>query len=177
MKTYLYIALALLAISCTPQNKPNTPSTTVQADSIYTTADFRTYGDYYHSGHQLYAIDLLSEGLTYDSAWHISGSGSNLYLSDVFAHMDSTSRLPAGTYHMDSIAEENTFLRGLYFEGNITGTYLLQIQDNQMQQITLFTSGLMTIAYQEQNILLDFTLYTADSVCYRATYTGPARYR
>jgi hypothetical protein len=177
MKTYLYIALVLLTIACTPKNDPTMPNTTVPADRVYTTADFRTYGDYYKSGHQLYAIDLLSQGLTYDSTWHITGSGCNLYLSDVFAHLDSTARLPQGTYHMDSITAEMTFLKGMYFEGNVTGTYLLEIQDNQMQRITLFTSGMMTIAYEQQNILLDFTLYTADSVRYRATYTGPARYR
>ena len=177
MKTYLYIALALLVIACKPQNTPTTPDTIMQADSVYTTADFRAYGDHYNSGHQIYAIDLLSEGLTYDSTWHISGSGYNLYLSDVIVHKDSTKRLPEGTYYMDSVATENTFLRGMQFEGNVTGTYLLEIKDNFMQRITLFTSGVMTIAYEQQNILLDFTLYTADSVCYRATYNGPAQYR
>ena len=35
----------------------------------------------------------------------------------------------------------------------------------------------MDIEYLEDNILLDFSLYTADSTWYHATYQGPATYR
>ena len=70
MKAYWYIAIFILAVACKPQNKPIS-SEILQLDSVFTTADFRMYGDYYESGHQVYAIDLLSEGLAYDSTWHI----------------------------------------------------------------------------------------------------------
>lgn len=176
MKAYWYIAIFVLAVACKPQNKP-TSSEILQLDSVFTTADFRMYGDYYESGHQVYAIDLLSEGLAYDSTWHISGSGCNLYLSDIFAHKDSTTRLPAGTYTMDSTAREMTFLRGTSFDDNITGTYLLSIENAQIQRIILFTRGTMTIDYIDDDVVLNFHLYLADSTLYRATYTGPFTYR
>ena len=170
MKAYIYIAILLLVVACRPENKPE-PTTVLKVDSLYTIADFRAYGDYYNSGHQVYAVDLLSDGLEYDSAWHISGSGCNLYLSDVFTMKDSTNRVPSGIYDMDSVAREMTFLRGMYFEGNITGTYLLQILDDQIQRITLFSHGTMTVDYSEDDVILDLNLYTEESVRYHATYT------
>lgn len=78
---------------------------------------------------------------------------------------------------MDSVAKDMTFLRGMDFEGSITGTYLLHISENKIQRITLFTGGSMDVAYLEDEILLDFKLYTADSTLYHATYQGPAMYR
>ena len=175
-KIYLYIVIGLVA-ACTPHNKPTRPTTIQQVDSIYTESKFCLYGDYYNSGHQVYAIDLLSDGLEYDSAWHISGTGCNLYLSDIFVAKDSTKRLPAGYYEMDSVAKEMTFLRGMSFEGNVTGTYLLLITEDQIQRILLMTGGNMTIAYEADDVVLDFNLYTEDSTHYHATYTGPAIYR
>jgi hypothetical protein len=75
------------------------------------------------------------------------------------------------------VAKDMHFLRGMYFDGSITGTYLLQIQNGQMQRITLLTGGRMTVDYVENNVVLDFELYLADSTRYHATYTGPAMYR
>ena len=171
MKAYFYITILVLVSACVPQNKPTTP-THIQVDSVYTIADLRSYGDYYHSGHQVYALDLLSEGLEYDSAGYIIGSGCNLYLSDIFTHKDSTAGLPAGIYRMDSTAKEGCFLRGMEFESNITGTYLLVLKENKIQKILLFKSGTMTLNYTHGDTLLNFDLYTADSTHYRATYKG-----
>ena len=174
MRNVIYLLLLLVVASCNPINNPNTPTKPVIADSVFVCADFRKYGDYYKTGHQVYAIDLLSQGLEYDSLFHIQGSGYNLFLSDIFTTSKS---LPAGHYQMDSVAKDMTFLRGMDFEGNITGTYLLQISENKIQRITLFTGGSMDVAYLEDEILLDFKLYTADSTLYHATYQGPAMYR
>ena len=175
MKNYIYIVLFLFLVGCNPYNRPTHPSSppTLKADSVYITADFRQYGDYYNTGHQVYAIDLLSTGLEYDSAFHIFGSGCNLFLSDIFV----TDSLVEGQYKMDSVAKDMTFLRGMNFEGNITGTYLLHISESQIQQIVLFTSGSMHTTLEKDSIRLDFELYTADSTLYRATYQGPAIYR
>ena len=176
MKAYWYIAIVALVAACQPYNKPTKP-TGLQVDSVYVTADFRSYGDYYNSGHQVYAIDLLSDGLAYDSAWHISGTGYNLYLSDVFTAIDDTTGLPAGTYEMDSIARAGSFLRGMSFESNVTGTYLLEIEEDQIIRIVLFTSGSMSVDYVAEDVVLDFNLYTEDSTRYHATYMGPVMYR
>ena len=175
MKKILYIIFALTRIGCNPTNHTNPPSTpSAQPDSVYVTADFRKHGNYYGTGHQIFAIDLLSNGLTYDSTYHISGTGYNLFLSDVFIKNDS---LVAGHYEMDSVVRDTSFLRGMDFEGNITGTYLLQIQDDKVLHITLFTAGSMEVSYHENEIRLDFTLYTIDSTRYHATYQGSAIYR
>lgn len=177
MKHIVFILLLVFLVSCdSPINRPPTPPTpTLQMDSIYTTADFRSYGDYYNANLQVFAIDLLSEGLAYDSTFHISGSGCNLFLSDIFTTCDS---IPAGHYEMDSTAKDMTFLRGMNFEGNITGTYLLHINEDQIQQIVLFHGGSMDVAYTEEgSIHLDFSLYTSDSTYYHAQYTGPSQYR
>ena len=177
MKHIVFILLLVFLVSCdSPIDRPPTPPTqTLKMDSIYTTADFRSYGDYYNTGLEVFAVDLLSEGLIYDSTFHISGSGCNLYLSDIFVHGDS---LPAGHYQMDSVAREMTFLRGMDFEGNITGTYLLHINEDKIQQIVLFHGGSMDVAYTEEgSVHLDFSLYTTDSTYYHAQYTGPAHYR
>lgn len=177
MKAYLYIVLVFLLVACQPPNNPSKPSGVLQMDSVYTQADFRAYGDYYNSNHQVYAIDLLSDGLEYDSVWHISGTGCNLFLSDVFVHKDSVTRLPAGVYQMDSLAKEMCFLRGMYFEGNVTGTYLLTIEEDKIERILLFTAGIMTIDYDDEDVVIDFELYTADSVRYHGMYQGTAMYR
>ena len=177
MKNFIYILILVLLISCDPPiNRPPTPPTpALKMDSVYTTADFRSYGDYYNANLQVFAIDLLSEGLAYDSTFHISGSGCNLFLSDIFTTCDS---IPAGHYEMDSTAKDMTFLRGMNFEGNITGTYLLHINEDKIQQIVLFHGGSMDVAYTEEgSVHLDFSLYTTDSTYYHAQYTGPAHYR
>ena len=176
MKAYLYIAILVLVVACQPHNIPTKP-TGLQVDSVYTSADFRAYGDYYNSGHQVYAIDLLTDGLEYDSAWHISGTGYNLFLSDVFASAEDTMGLPAGSYEMDSVARVGSFLRGMNFEGNITGTYLLEINEDKIQRMILFRTGHMTVDYVEEDIVLDLHLYTEDSTHYHATYMGPVMYR
>lgn len=178
MKEYIFILLTLLGIvACKPINPATPPSSTqntITEDSLFVTADFRKHGDYYNTGHQVYAIDLLSEGLSYDSLFRIEGSGCNLFLSDIFSIADS---LPSGHYTMDSLARDNTFLRGMYFEENITGTYLLVIDQNRIQRIILFTSGSMDVSYIDNDIHLNLTLYTSDSTRYHAIYQGPARYR
>lgn len=176
MKHIIFILLLVFLVSCdSPINRPPTPPTpTLMMDSVYTTADFRSYGDYYNANLQVFAIDLLSEGLEYDSTFHISGSGCNLFLSDIFTTCDS---IPAGHYEMDSVAQEKTFLRGMDFEGNITGTYLLHINEDKIQQIVLFNGGSMDVAYTAEGVKIDFKLYTADSTYYHATYQGPSKYR
>lgn len=172
-KHLLYIAIILLAISCRPSNNPTIP-TVVKADSIFTKLNIQAHGDYYHSQHQVYSIDLLSDGLDFDSAGYIVGSGYNLYLSDIFAASDCTTHLPAGTYTMDSTAKEMTFLHGMHFDGDVTGTYLLDVKENQIQRIILFTGGTMTVDYINEDTILEFNLYLSDSTIYRASYTGYA---
>jgi hypothetical protein len=85
--------------------------------------------------------------------------------------------LPVGQYTMDSVAKEKSFLCGMNFDGNITGTYLLSIQSDAIQQIVLFAGGDMMVQYQANDVVLDFNLYTKDSVLYRARYQGGFEYK
>lgn len=167
---YLYLAILLFVVACKPYNRPPIVSNTIKVDSIYTKIDIQNHGDYYQSGHQVFSLDLLSDGLDYDSSGYIIGSGCNLYLSDIFVAKDSTISPPMGYYEMDSVAKEGCFLKGMYFDGNITGTYLLVIQENTIKKIMLFTSGYMDIDYVNGDTLVNFNLYTADSAHYHATY-------
>ena len=74
---------------------------------------------------------------------------------------------------MDSTAREMRFLPGMDFEGNVTGTYLLVIEDNQLKRIQLFETGSMQVEYDEDDVEMSFLLYSADStMVYRATYNG-----
>lgn len=173
MKTYWLIIITLLIVACKPKDNP-TVSPTVPLDSIYTSGHFTNHKDYYNSQHQVYDFDMLSDGLHFDSAGYIVGTGCNLCLSDVFVHKDCTS-IPSGKYKMDSIAKEMTFLRSRDFEDNhLTGTYLLEIKENLINRIILFTSGEMTIDYNDGDTIMNFMLYTADSSKYCATYIGYA---
>ena len=168
----LTLSITLGIAGCDPYNNQGNPPTqnpTIIADSIYVIADIRKHGDYYNSGHQVFAVDLLSQGLTYDSTMHITGTGYNLFLSDIFVKCVSR---PAGHYEMDSVAKDMTFLKGMDFEGNITGTYLLQIQEDKIQTITLFTAGSMEIAYDGEGMKMEMVLYTADSAKYKAKWNS-----
>jgi hypothetical protein len=171
MRTFLSIAFVLLMVACKPHNPP-TGDQPLPWDSIYTFAVIEHHGDYYNSGHQVHTFDLLSNGLQFNSEGYIVGSGFNLCITDIFTPYDSTIHIPSGEYHMDSTAINMTFLRGMYFEGNVTGSYLLEIKDSQIQSITLFTAGTMNIDFAEGDTIVDFSLYTADSTHYSATYIG-----
>ena len=150
MRNAIYLILLLLVASCNPIYNPNKPSRPSAADSVFVCADFRKHGDYYNTGHQVYAIDLLSQGLEYDSLFHIQGSGYNLFLSDIFT---TSTSLPAGHYQMDSVAKDMTFLRGMDFEGSITGTYLLQISENKIQRIAQSVRYFFSIYQQHKTYL------------------------
>ena len=80
-------------------------------------------------------------------------------------------------YDMQGRVVQSTNATAISVEHLATGTYLLQISQNKIQRLTLFTGGSMDVAYLEDEILLDFKLYTADSTLYHATYQGPAMYR
>lgn len=172
---YIFLLIVALHVACNTPNKPIPPVEAI-VDSVYTEADFRYYGDYYGSGHQVFAIDMLSEGLDYDSVYHITGTGYNLFLSDIFvAGKDSV--LPAGHYVMDSVANDRTFLRGMQFDGNITGCYLLKIVENQIQQILLFHTGDMIIDYVGDNVVVKLNLCTEKLQSYHFSFEGSTNYR
>ena len=174
-KGYIIALLLMVMTACHHHNKPD--DITVPYDSVYVMADIQWHEQYYPLlNQQVFSIDLLTDGLTFDSAYHIIGSGMNLYFSDIFLPM-TDSVLRDGIYRMDSTASDYTFLPYMNFEGNITGCYMLDIQDSQVQRIIGFTAGELQITTFDDDMRMNILLYTADSTHYRATYHGPALYR
>lgn len=177
-KEYILLLLLILVTGCRYQ--PNIPDVDniVQYDSIFVIADMQWHKQYYPLlDRQVFSIDLLSEGLDFDSAHHIMGTGLNLYFSDIFMSM-TDSALREGTYRMDTTTAAQTFLPYQYFEGgNITGCYMLDIEESQIRRIIGFTAGEFTLTSLGEDIRMDILLYTEDSTRYHAIYQGPAHYR
>lgn len=174
---WLLVLVAFCACDPTPNNP--TPDTGINAyyDSVFTIVDIQWHEQYYPLlERQVYSIDLLTDGLCFDSSYHITGSGLNLYFSDIFLPLDER-ELIDGTYHMDTTAAAYTFLPYMYFEGEITGCYMLDIHEDAIRRIIGFTAGAFELSSTGDNIQLNISLYTADSTRYRACYSGPAMYR
>ncbi len=168
--------LFLLLTACHPQTNPPV-DTLGQYDSVYVIADLQWHKQYYPLlERQVFSLDLLSEGLSFDADYHIVGSGCNLYFSDIFLFMTDTV-LPDGCYQMDTLANIQTFLPYMQFEGGVTGCYMLDIKENQIQRILGFTAGEFEITTLGEDIRLDISLYLPDSTRYHAIYQGPFNYR
>lgn len=178
IKYILPILLFLAACNPTHNGDEPQPDSGMSAyDSIYYSADIQHHGNYYPGlDCEVFSIDLLSDGLAFDSSYHIHGSGLNLYLSDIFLP-DGVSTLQDGIYHMDTTAQPFTFLPYMHFEGNVTGCYLLDIKEDNIQTIIGFTAGEMTVTTVGEEMVLDFVLYVDSTSRYHATYHGQALYR
>lgn len=177
-KEYILLLLLILVTGCRYQpNRPDVDNI-VQYDSIFVIADMQWHKQYYPLlDRQVFSIDLLSEGLDFDSAHHIMGTGLNLYFSDIFMSM-TDNELQEGLYRMDTTTAAQTFLPYQYFEGgNITGCYMLDIEESKIQRIVGFTAGEFTLTSLGEDIRMDISLYTEDSTRYHAIYQGPAHYR
>lgn len=178
MKRVKYIfPILILFASCNHNNNKDEPAFDKlmnEYDSTYVIADIQRHDQFYPLlKRQVFSLDLLSNGLSFDSTNHIVGTGCNLYISDIFLPLSDTC-LQIGTYQMDTTATDYTFLPYMNFEGEITGCYLLDIQANKIQRIIGFTAGQMQLKYiGENDIHIDILLYTADSTRYHATYQGP----
>lgn len=184
MKTIKYILPVLILLTaCRPDGKnPDIDGGLKLYDSIFVSADLQWHKQYYPNlDCEVFSIDLLSEGLAFDSAFHINGTGCNLYISDIFLPCNSMT-LQDGLYHMDTTAQPYTFLPYMYFEGEVTGTYLLDIKNSNLNRIIGFTAGEMKVHHSNGDINLDITLYVdtannSQASTYHATYHGPAIYR
>lgn len=176
----IILSVLLLLSACDPYNHSTITDGTnalTGYDSVYTIIDIQWHKQYYPLlDRQVFSIDLLTEGLSFDSAHHIVGTGLNLYFSDIFLPLDQIT-LQDGVYHMDSTANASTFLPYKYFEGNVTGCYLLDIQESKIQKIIGFSAGEFEITSINDDMYMDISLYLTDSTCYRATYQGPAIYQ
>ena len=147
----LLLSFSLLLL-CGCQNPA--PSKPVTVASEFTACYAELYGQAYDSVSQdVLALDLYSDGLDLNEQGKIEGTGTNLYISDIFTDADDSPwaisdgrlTLRAGIdslcFRSDSLPAAGTFLPGMDFEGNPTGIYLLTIADNAIAGIQVLDSG------------------------------------
>lgn len=138
------------------------PSKPVTVASEFTACYAELYGQAYDSVSQdVLALDLYSEGLDLNKQGKIEGTGTNLYISDIFTDAgdspwvksDGRLTLRAGIdslcFRSDSLPAAGTFLPGMDFEGNPTGIYLLTIADNAIAGIQVLDSGRFVLRTSE----------------------------
>lgn len=155
---YIYMVFGWITFGLTACGEPNKPEPKQPFASEYHSCYVVQYGQAYDSvPHNVFALDLYSEGLTLDSTKHIVGTGTNLYISDIFL---SDSLFATGTYLSDTTAADHTFLPGQTFEGTPTGIYLLMISESSVAGIQVVDSGRFVVN-QTADSLYDmcFTLY------------------
>mgnify|MGYP003291496603 CR=1 FL=1 len=170
-----YFTWVLVIITCTACSPIQNPTPYKPIELSLTHGKMVYYGAFYDSvPNNVIALDIYSEGITFDSAGYMQGDGSNLYLSDIFIPISDTT-LASSTYHCDSSTTAFSFLPGMDFESNPTGTYLLQLVDSRVRQILLFTEGHFTYTRQGDTADIVFTL-TANKHIYTISFHGPLTY-
>lgn len=141
----------------------------------YTQAWQEIYGHCYDSvPYCVVALDIYSEGLSLDKDHRMTGTGYNLYLSDIFV---PDSLLAAGEYTTlptDSTGAPRAFtmLGGRAFEDTPTGMYLLYVEEGRLQSIQLLDSGTMVVRDTTDGLTdLQMTFHYINVYGYKATYT------
>lgn len=175
MKHIFRIIIILAAVSFAACKGNNTPVKPDPIDLELTHGSLLFYGTYYEGlPLNVVAMDLYSKDITFDQSGYIRGSGTNLYLSDIFLPL--TDSIPApGTYRCDTTAEVNTFLPGMDFEGSPTGTYLLQIKDDAIAQLILFNDSSFTLTEKDGITDIQFNLTTKGKT-YAVHFNGYLKY-
>ncbi len=173
MKNRIFIFfLPLFFIACQQPNSPSTQRVT-RIDTVFTQAYFTQYGHYYQGlDCEVLSLDFYSDGLSLNGDT-IEGTGTNLYLSDVFV---PANQLEAAEYKVDTTAAVHTALSGMSFEGRVTGAYLLLVNDSQVEKIYLFPTGTFIVWYEDELCNVEFHLVTPDQQTYDAVYRGFPHY-
>lgn len=163
----ILLPLLLLASSCHRQQ----PYHPYLADTEFTTCIYHSYGSFYPGlKQQVVSLDLYSNDLSLGEDDRIYGTGTNLYLSDVFIDSLAT-MLPEGQYRSDTTGAEFTFFPGTDYDGNPTGVYRLVIVDDELQGIMLYPDSCMTVSYVNDSLDIRFRLYNSMGK-YEAHYRG-----
>lgn len=167
----LLLLVGLLA-GCRPHR--NTPSEKSLYASDIRKAYLIYYGAYYAQEglpQKVYALDCYSDGLLLNQQGRIEGTGTNLYISDLFVD-SSLEGLPAGTYTADTTGAPMTFLPGTDYEDQFGGAYLLRIEEGRLMAYTLLPHGTLTVAYEGDTAVLHFEGTTSQKTAYSADYRG-----
>lgn len=153
----------LIAACITSCRYPSTPIRYQSLDSVLTSGRLEYYGAYYEAegiDYDVVSLDLYSEGLGLNKEGKMEGVGTNLYVSDIFVPKAEFVRgkpqsvLPAGSYQSDSTANLMHFLRGLDYDDNYGGSYVLLMGESGYS-VSIMTVGEMTVAYAGDTLILD----------------------
>ena len=177
MKTKLLFFIPLLLMGCQPQT--NRPEQATYAKDMHT-AYLQYFGAYYAPEglpQVVCALDCYSDGLKLNKKGVMEGSGTNLYISDIFLSAEQASSLgatmlPVGEYAADTSGNPMTFLPGQVFEGQITGAYLLHIEDDQLVTYTILPSGQLQVRYEGDTAVVHMEAVTAQKQAYTADFRG-----
>lgn len=155
--------MAMLSVVIAGCKRGNTPVVRQQLDSVLVSGRLEYYGVFYKAegiDYDVVCLDLYGKGVGLNSEGRMEGVGTNLYIGDIFVPAIATEPvkpsdcLPAGTYHSDSIARVMHFLRGLDYDGNYGGSYVL-LKNESGYTVYPMTIGEMTVAYSGDTLLLD----------------------
>ena len=161
--------LCAMLIGCDETHYSRT-TTTSTWDSVMLTAHIQFYGQYYPNIQQnVMSLDLLSKGLEYDSLYHITGSGTNVYLSDVFIPL-MDSMLVSNIYTIDTTAAAYTIITAVDCQPGLTGAYAIRIQNSVVVDTLMFTRGEMLVEQWNDSLRLEMNLFTADSVSWKGWF-------
>ena len=125
-------------------------------DTLLTSGRVEAYGAFYAPegiSYPVFSLDLYGQGIGLNDKGAIEGKGTNLYLSDIFVPEGET-RLVAGTYSADSVAKPMIFLRGMNYDGNYGGSYVLLVGESSYT-VHLIHSAEMQVAYSGDTLILD----------------------
>lgn len=163
-RTFIYTFIAfLLSVGATGCKHNYTPVIRQTLDSVLTSGRLEYYGAYYEKegiNYDVICLDLYSKGLGLNEDGKMEGVGTNLYIGDIFVTTATPKAskaadfLPEDKYESDSVAELSHFLRGLNYDGNYGGSYVLLMSESGYTVYPM-TIGKMTVSYLGDTLVLD----------------------
>lgn len=159
---YLFVVSVLVAAMAGCKHN-NTPVPQQETDGMLVSGRLEYYGAFYRAegiDYDVISLDLYSKGVWLNSEGRMEGTGTNLYISDIFVPAVSTEPskpsdcLLAGTYYSGSTAQEMHFLRGVDYDGNYGGSYVL-LKSESGYSVLPITAGEMTVAYSGDRLVLE----------------------
>ena len=160
MRKYIFFILLLALTSC---KHSYTPVVYQTLDTLLTSGRMEYYGAFYRQegiNYDVLCLDLYSKGLGLNEEGHMEGVGTNLYLSDIFLSTATSQASHASdflledTYYSDSTANLMHFLRGLDYDGNYGGSYVLLMSEAGYKVLPI-TEGEFTVTYVGDTLVLD----------------------
>ena len=109
---------------------------------------------------------------------HVDGKWSGVAVTggDTHIFLPLTDTVPAaGTYKCDTTTAVSTFLPGMDFEGNPTGTYILRINDSKISSIILCNDSSFVLSRNGETTDIQFNLI-ADKKQYKLHFCGVLKY-